>query len=297
MRAAMVVHPASGLGRAGRIASTVADRLRTVVDDLVTVAAETVEDSHRLMHKARDAGLDLLVVVGGDGSAHQGVQFCAGTGVTLAVVPAGTGNDLARTLAGAPEEPLDATDRLVTAIAAGQTRTIDLGRVDGGPWFAGVLCAGFDSAVNERANRMRWPSGPRRYDLAILAEMARLRARPLVVDVDGDRTELDATQIAVGNIPFYGGGIPICPDADPADGLFDVTLVRKASRFDLVKMLPGLRTGNHVHHPMVTTSRATKVRLGEANGWVAYADGERVGPLPVEVTCVPNALKVVGPAT
>lgn len=297
MRAAMVVHPASGLGRAGRIASTVADRLRTVVDDLVTVAADTVEDSHRLMHKARDAGLDLLVVVGGDGSAHQGVQFCADTGVTLAVVPAGTGNDLARTLAGAPEDPLDATDRLVKAIAAGNTTTIDLGRVDGGPWFAGVLCAGFDSAVNERANRMRWPSGPRRYDLAILAEMARLRAQPLVVDVDGERTELDATQIAVGNIPFYGGGIPICPDADPADGLFDVTLVRKASRFDLVKMLPGLRTGNHVHHPMVTTSRATKVRLGEANGWVAYADGERIGPLPVEVTCVPNALKVVGPAT
>jgi len=293
----MVVHPASGLGRAGRIADTVADRLRTVVDDLVTVAANTVEESHRLMHAARDAGLDLLVVVGGDGSAHQGVQFCAGTGVTLAVVPASTGNDLARTLAGAQEEPLDATDRLVKAIAAGQMTTIDLGRVDGGPWFAGVLCAGFDSAVNERANRMRWPSGPRRYDLAILAEMARLRAQPLVVDVDGERTELDATQIAVGNIPFYGGGIPICPDADPADGLFDVTLVRKASRFDLVRMLPGLRTGKHVHHPMVTTSRATKVRLGEANGWVAYADGERIGPLPVEVTCVPNALKVVGPAT
>ncbi|GAB1510663.1 diacylglycerol/lipid kinase family protein [Actinophytocola sp. KF-1] len=297
MRAAMVVHPASGLGRAGRIAGTVADRLRTVVDDLVTVDANTVEDSHRLMHKARDAGLDLLVVVGGDGSAHQGVQFCADTGVTLAVVPAGTGNDLARTLAGAPEDPLDATDRLVKAIAAGETRTIDLGRVEGGPWFAGVLCAGFDSAVNERANRMRWPSGPRRYDLAILGELARLRARTLTVEADGERTELEATQIAVGNIPFYGGGIPICPAADPADGLFDVTLVRRASRFDLVKMLPGLRTGNHVHHEMVTTSRTAKIRIGEANGWVAYADGERIGPLPVEVTCVPNALKVVGPAT
>ncbi len=297
MRAAMVVHPASGLGRAGRIAGTVADRLRTVVDDLVTVEANTVEDSHRLMHKAGDAGLDLLVVVGGDGSAHQGVQFCADTGVTLAVIPAGTGNDLARTLAGTPEEPLDATDRLVKAIAVGETRTIDLGRVDGGPWFAGVLCAGFDSAVNERANRMRWPSGPRRYDLAILAELAKLRAGRLIVEADGERTELDATQIAVGNIPFYGGGIPICPAADPSDGLFDVTLVRRASRFDLVKMLPGLRSGNHVHHPMVTTSRTTKIRIGEANGWVAYADGERIGPLPVEVTCVPNALKVVGPAT
>jgi len=289
----MVVHPASGLGRAGRIADTVAERLRGAVDELVTVAASTVEESRRLMDRAHDVALDLLVVVGGDGSAHQGVQFCADSGVALAVVPAGTGNDLARTL-GAPKDPLAATDALVAAIKAGERTKIDLGRVAGGPWFAGVLCAGFDSAVNERANRMRWPAGPRRYDLAILAELAKLRPGRLCVVEDGTRTELDATQIAVGNIPHYGGGIPICPDADPTDGLFDVTLVGRASRFDLIKMLPGLRTGNHVHHPIVTTSRAREVRLGEANGWIAYADGERIGPLPVEVSCVPEALTVVG---
>lgn len=288
----MVVHPQSGLGRAGRVAGTVAERLRTVVADLVIVEASTVEESHRLMRAAAD--LDLLVVVGGDGSAHQGVQFCADTGTTLAVIPAGTGNDLARTLAGAVQDPLDATDHLVRAIKDGTHTTIDLGRVTDGPWFAGVLCAGFDSAVNERANRMRWPSGPRRYDLAIVAELARLRHGRLTVEDDSGRSELDATQIAVGNIPYYGGGIPVCPSADPADGLFDVTLLRQASRFDLVKMLPGLRTGNHVHHSLVSTSRTKKIRLGEANGWVAYADGERIGPLPVEVTCVPNALKVVG---
>jgi diacylglycerol kinase (ATP) len=156
-----------------------------------------------------------------------------------------------------------------------------------------VLCAGFDSAVNERANRMRWPAGPRRYDLAILAELARLRAGRLTVVADSGRVELDATQIAVGNIPCYGGGIPICPDATPTDGLLDVTLVARASRFDLVRMLPGLRTGNHVNHPAVSTSRTRSIRLGEANGWVAYADGERIGPLPVEITCVPDALTVV----
>jgi diacylglycerol kinase (ATP) len=289
----MVVHPASGLGRAGRIADTVAERLRGAVDDLVTVAASTVEESRRLMDRAHDVSLDLLVVVGGDGSAHQGVQFCADSGVALAVIPAGTGNDLARTL-GAPKDPLAATDALVAAIKAGERTKIDLGRVAGGPWFAGVLCAGFDSAVNERANRMRWPAGPRRYDLAILAELAKLRPGRLCLVEDGARTEVDATQIAVGNIPHYGGGIPICPAADPTDGVFDVTLVGRASRFDLIKMLPGLRTGNHVHHPIVTTSRAREVRLGEANGWVAYADGERIGPLPVEVSCVPEALTVVG---
>jgi diacylglycerol kinase (ATP) len=292
----MVVHPASGLGRAGRIADTVAERLRGAVDDLVTVAASTVEESRRLMDLAHDANLDLLVVVGGDGSAHQGVQFCADTGVTLAVVPAGTGNDLARTL-GAPKDPLAATDALVAAIRSGERTKMDLGRVAGGPWFAGVLCAGFDSAVNERANRMRWPSGPRRYDLAILAELARLRPGPLTVVADGERAEHDATQIAVGNIPHYGGGIPVCPAADPTDGLFDITLVGRASRLDMIKMLPGLRTGNHVHNPIVHTSRAREVRLGEANGWVAYADGERIGPLPVEVSCVPGALTVVGSTT
>jgi diacylglycerol kinase (ATP) len=292
MRAAMVVHPASGLGRAGRIADTVAERLRGAVDDLVTVAASTVEESRRLMDQAHGQVLDLLVVVGGDGSAHQGVQFCAETGVPLAVVPAGTGNDLARTL-GAPKDPLAATDALVAAIKAGEHTKFDLGRVAGGPWFAGVLCAGFDSAVNERANRMRWPSGPRRYDLAIVAELAKLRSGRLTVVEDGGRAELEATQIAIGNIPYYGGGIPICPDADPTDGLFDITLVARASRRDLIKMLPGLRTGNHVHHPLVTCSRAREVRLGEANGWVAYADGERIGPLPVEVSCVPGALTVL----
>jgi diacylglycerol kinase (ATP) len=292
----MVVHPASGLGRAGRIADTVAERLRGAVDDLVTVAASTVEESRRLMDRAHDENLDLLVVVGGDGSAHQGVQFCADTGVTLAVVPAGTGNDLARTL-GAPKDPLAATDELVAAIKAGRRRKLDLGRVAGGPWFAGVLCAGFDSAVNERANRMRWPSGPRRYDLAIVAELARLRTGRLSIAQDGAHAELEATQIAIGNIPYYGGGIPICPAADPADGLFDITLVGRAGRVDMIKMLPGLRTGNHVHNPLVTTSRAREVRIGEANGWVAYADGERIGPLPVEVSCVPGALTVVGSGT
>jgi diacylglycerol kinase (ATP) len=293
MRAALAVHPESGHGRAGRLAGPVADRLRGAVDDLVTVQAHTVDESRRLMETARAAGLDLLVVLGGDGSAHQGVQFCADTGVALAVIPAGTGNDLVRAL-GIPDDPVAATDALVAAIAAGERRSIDLGRVTGGPWFAAVLCAGFDSAVNERANGMRWPAGRRRYDLAILAELAALRARELTVESDEFSRTGPATQVAVGNTAFYGGGIPICPTADPTDGVLDVTLAGCATRRDLLTMLPKLRKGAHIHHPAVTTSRTKRIRLGEANGWIAYADGERIGPLPVEITCVPSALTVVG---
>jgi diacylglycerol kinase (ATP) len=284
-------------GAAGRFTAPVADRLRAAVEHLELVEANTVAQARELMTRARDSGLDVLLVLGGDGSAHQGVQFCAGTEVALGVIPAGTGNDLARAL-GSPMQTLAAADAMATALREGRRRTADLGRVGGaqpGEWFATVLCAGFDSAVNERANRMRWPRGPRRYDLATLAELAALRPYPLVVDTGEERVELEATMVAVGNTRFYGGGIPICPAADPGDGLFDVTVVGRLSRMELVRTMPTVRAGRHAEHPKITTLRARTVRLGERNGWIAYADGERIGPLPVDIECVPGALNLICP--
>ncbi|WP_424186184.1 diacylglycerol/lipid kinase family protein [Actinokineospora sp. G85] len=287
------MHAASGHGLAGRLRPLVEQRLRAVAADLVVVEADTVERSRALMVRAKDAGLDALVVLGGDGSVHQGVQFCAEHAVALAVVPAGTGNDLVRGL-GTPRDPVAAVDAVATALRVGARRRIDLGRVGGGAWFASVLCAGFDSAVNERVNRMRWPHGRRRYDLAIVAELAALRPRTLVVDTDAGAQELTATMVAVGNTGFYGGGIPVCPAADPTDGLLDLTVVGEVSRLDLLRMLPTLRTGAHTGHPAVRTLRARRVSLGGDNAWVAYADGDRIGPLPVVAECVPGALELIG---
>jgi diacylglycerol kinase (ATP) len=278
---------------AAKIATAVADRIRPVVDHLDLVAAHTLEEFRALLIKARDRGLDLLIVLGGDGTAHQGVQLCAGTDLALGVIPAGTGNDLVRAL-GQPMETLAATDALVAALRSGRRRRIDLGRVGEGTWFATVLCAGFDSGVNERANRMRWPRGPRRYDLATLAELAALRPARLEVRAGDQTVELEATMVSVGNTRYYGGGVPICPDADPGDGLLDVTVMGRLSRLGLLRMVPGMRSGAHAEHPAITMLRADRVRLGDENGWIAYADGERIGPLPVEIGCARAALTVVG---
>ena len=141
---------------------------------------------------------------------------------------------------------------------------------------------------------MRWPAGPRRYDLAILAELASLKSAPLTVTTEDEVFELDATLVAIGNTPNYGGGIPVCPEADANDGLFDVTVVEHASRTMLMRMLPTLRTGKHTEHPAVRTFRAREVSLSGGNGWIAYADGERQEALPVSVRTVPGALTVVG---
>jgi diacylglycerol kinase (ATP) len=269
----------------------VADRLRGGVDRLDLLVAGSVAESRALMASSHRDGLDVLVVLGGDGAAHQGVQFCASTGTALALVPSGTGNDLARAL-GVDPDPLRAVDDVVAALASGRRRRIDLGLV-GDTWFGTVLCAGFDAAVNERANRMRWPAGPRRYDLAVLAELAAFRSRPVVVDTGTRRLDVEATLVAVGNTAWYGGGVPVCPDARPDDGVFDVTMVGRASRRELLRMLPSLRTGGHVDHPGVRTLRAVSVELAGSD-WPVYADGESLGHLPVSARCVPGALTVVG---
>jgi diacylglycerol kinase (ATP) len=291
--AALLVSPAAGRGVAARIAGTVAQRLRGSVDRLDTLVADSAAGSAALAKDAVAAGVDVLVVLGGDGLAHTAVQACAGSPTALAVIPAGTGNDLARALA-APADPLAATLLTADALRTGHTRSIDLGRVSGGSWFATVLCAGFDSAVSERVNTLRWPNGPRRYDLAIVTEMARLKPKPLVVETDDTTLRLDATMVSVGNSRFYGGGIPICPDAELDDGLFDVTVVGATHRRDLLRILPRLRTGRHIEHPAVTTMRARSVHLSGLNHWVAYADGERQARLPLTIRCQPAALRVLG---
>jgi diacylglycerol kinase (ATP) len=159
-------------------------------------------------------------------------------------------------------------------------------------WFGAVLAAGFDAIVNERANRMQWPRGPRRYDLAIVLEMARLRPRRYELVLDGADHSFDGVLVAVGNCPSYGGGLRICPDADPADGLLDVVVAAPLGRAGLARLKPRLRRGTHITDPRVTAYRARQVRVG-ASGIIGYADGERIGPLPLDVNCVPGAVRLL----
>ncbi len=297
--AALVANPSAGRGRAARLVEPVRAALHAAGLEVLLLAGRSAGESVALTRAAVADGVAAVVAVGGDGLVHWVVQALAGTGVPLAVVPAGTGNDFATVLGG----PRD-LGSLAAAVAAGRSAELDAGLavVDEAPgrsaaadrWWTGVLCAGFDSAVNERANQMRWPRGPRRYDLAVFAELSALRPRRLVLTVDGKRQEHEMTLVAVGNGPQYGGGMRICPAARMDDGLFDITVVGPLRRAELVRLKPRLRTGRHVEHPSVQVIQARSVRL-ECPDVIAYADGERLAPLPVTLTCVPSALRVVVP--
>jgi diacylglycerol kinase (ATP) len=291
MDVAVLVSPTAGRGRADILSDDVLAAFRTAGLTPRLLPATTGADAERQAAEAVAAGAGAVVAVGGDGTVHAAVQAVAGTSAALAVVPAGTGNDLARAL-GIPADGMAAARAAAEDLAAGASRTVDAGRT-GSRWWATVLCCGFDSAVSDRANRLRWPKGRRRYDVAVLAELARLRPVELTMVLDGAAQTLPVTMVAVGNTPWYGGGLKVCPGADPADGLFDVTVVGAAGRLELMRTKPRLAAGTHVEHPMVTVHRAARVELS-ASGVTTYADGEPVAPLPAVAECVPGALTVVG---
>ncbi len=288
-RLALVVNPTSGNGRGARWLDQVCARLRRDGTGVDVVAGRDGDEAFDRLRDRVAAGVDGVVAVGGDGLVNIALQVVGGTDVPLGVVPAGTGNDIARSLGIVPGDPAAAVD----LVRLGRTRRLDLGRANG-RWFAGVLGSGFDSMVNERANRMTWPNGRARYNLAILAELRTFRPVPYVLELDGVRWETAAMLVAVGNGRSYGGGMLVCPGALMDDGLLDVTVLGPISKPEFLRVFPTVYRGTHVEHRAVTVRRARTVTL-RADDVTAYADGERVSVLPVTCETVPAALRVFAP--
>jgi len=291
-RVTMLTNPASGHGSALHAAERAVAQFHKRGVDVVAIAGTDAEHARRLVEGALERGMDALVVVGGDGIISLALQVLAQTDIPLGIIPAGTGNDHAREFRLPTADPEAAADIVVDGVVD----TVDLGRIkaaDGtDKWFGTVMAAGFDSLVTDRTNRMRWPHGRMRYNVAMVAELSKLRLLPFRLSFDGRPLETELTLAAFGNTRSYGGGMLICPDADPTDGLLDVTMVQSASRTRLIRLFPTVFRGTHVDLDQVRTERARTITL-DAPGINAYADGEYVCPLPVEVSAVPGALKIV----
>jgi diacylglycerol kinase (ATP) len=286
----LLTNPASGRGRGSRTAAIVVPRLREAGFQVHSVEGRDAAEASELARGAVGDGVEALVVVGGDGMVHLAVQAVAGTGVALGIVPAGTGNDAARLLGIPRGDPQLAAD----VVVASHVRTVDLGRA-GGTYFVNVLSTGFDAVVSERALRMRWPQGQLRYAVATFGELRVFRPLPYVLDFDGRSLEREAMLVAVGNGPTFGGGLRITEGAEVDDGLLDVVVINAMSKGELVRTYPKLYRGTHVRHPAYEHHRVRSVTVGSP-GVVAYADGERIGPLPLTARCEPGALRVLAPA-
>jgi len=281
----VLTNPMSGHGNAPHASERAVARFQELGIDVIQIVGRDAAHARELIDDALAAGTDALVVVGGDGVIRLALQALARGDVPLGIVPAGTGNDHAREY------------RLPTA---DPERAVDLGLIKGSDgsstWFGTVAATGFDSLVSDRVNRMSWPHGRMRYNVAMVAELSKLRLLPFRLVLDGQREIVTRlTLAAFGNTRSYGGGMQICPGANHSDGMLDITMVHTASRTKLIRLFPTVFKGTHVNLDDVTVDRARTVTV-ECPGINAYADGDYVCPLPAEISAVPGALKIFVPA-
>ena len=295
-RVTLLTNPMAGHGNAPHAAERAVARFQECGVDVTEIVGRDPTHARELVDEALAHGTDALVVAGGDGVISMALQSLAHSSIPLGIIPAGTGNDHAREYGIQVGDPAAAVD----VIVAGHTETIDLGLIRGADdtttWFGTVAATGFDSLVSDRVNRMRWPHGRMRYNLAIVAELSQLRPLPFRLVLDGEREIVtDLALAAFGNTRSYGGGMLICPGADHSDGMLDITMVSSGSRLKLVRLFPTIFKGTHVELDEVTTARARIIRV-ECPGINAYADGEYACPLPAEISAVPGALTILRPA-
>ncbi len=280
MTLALILNPNSGGGKGLSRGLAAAEILKPSI----THSATSYEDTLVAVDSAAAAGCQVIAACGGDGMMHAVIQGCVKHNLTLLPIPAGTGNDFARGLG------IEVKDPLAIVNNSRVEERIDLGQL-ANRYFGAILSSGFDAVVNERANRIRWPKGPMRYNLAMLQELPKFRPIPFTLRLDGLEFKREAMLVAVANAPSYGGGLFVCPDASMDDGLFDVMILNAVSKPEFLKVFPSVYKGSHVNHRAVEIHRAAHVRI-EANA-IGYADGERMGSLPIEARVAPAALTIL----
>ena len=285
----LLVNPRAGGGRAGPVSKAVVAYLRDLGVETEVLAPTSPEGALEAARQVSAMGAGRLLVVGGDGLIRLAASALAGGTTVLGVVAAGTGNDAARAL-----RLLDGSLEEQVQRALADPVPIDLVVGSGQPVVTSAVC-GFPTTVNERANRMRFPKGASRYTLATLLEVPRMVPAYYRLVLDGEVLEIEAAAIVLANTAYFGGGMRICPEADPTDGLLDVCVIGDLGRLELLRSLQQVRTGSHVDHPKVGMYQAGVVSV-EGVGTVR-ADGEQLGDLPVVLRADPGALLVAGATT
>jgi diacylglycerol kinase (ATP) len=297
MRVGLVINPTAGGNKGAVAGESVRAVLATSSHEVIDLSAESYEAAKQVIKVAiANQAIDALVLVGGDGMAHLGVNVCANTSVPMAIVPAGTGNDSAGVF-GMPINDAAASTKLILENISSPKfiDAIEIEHSGGKTWAIGSASAGFDALVNARANKMKWPAGPMKYYLAMLLELASFKAIKYRSKIDGVAKDFEAMLCVVSNSGVFGGGMLVVPEASITDGKLDLLILNKITRFKLVRIFPRVYKGTHVTDPAVELLEATKVEIA-ADGMPIYSDGEYVGQSPFTAILVPAALMVIAPA-
>lgn len=285
---ALLVNPASAHGRTLRLLPRVEQELDARRIAFRVERTRGLRDGVERALRAAEAG-EVPVVMSGDGLIGAVGGALAGSETPLGMVPAGRGNDLARLL-GVPADPEGA----VAVLAAGHTRRIDVGEANG-KRFLGIASTGFDAEANLLANETKLLRGNLVYAYAGIRTLLGWKPARFTVRAGERRIRFTGYSVSAANGRFYGGGMMIAPDADLADGEFDVVTVGEVGKLRFLGNLPKVFKGTHVEEDEVRVFRAPRLELSASRPFPVYADGEHLTDLPASLRLLPRALSVVVP--
>ena len=281
----LLINRNSGNGRGEKVGRIVKEELAALDIQYIDISANSAKQCQENLKNGLTSSQSYegLFLVGGDGTLNIAIQDLVNTGLGVALIPAGTGNDFARTL----NLNLKDARQLISYYLSNRPALVDVGKI-GERYFVDVLSTGFDSMVNERANAMRRIKGRAKYNLSILLVLSTFKPKNYEFSIDGVSFESKAMLIAVSNGISYGGGMKVTPDAKLDDGLFDILILTPVSRFEFLRVFPKVFSGKHITHPAVKISQGKSVEIN--SDAVAYADGERIGSLPIKASVVERSL-------
>ncbi len=296
-KAVFLVNPASAGGSTGKRWPEIAHRAAALGLTGDALISEKPGQLALLAAQAVRDGAELLVVVGGDGSVNEVVNGVAEQdGFELAVIPRGTGWDFVRTFA----IPRDLDTALAIALN-GVAREIDLGLVSYRTWagaetrayFANVASAGISGAIAQRANEASKALGGKiSYYWATLAVFVRWQTGEMRVSVDDEVRSGRMIDVVVANGRYLGGGMMMCPEAEPDDGQFDALLIGDVTKRDLLLVLPKTYRGTHLPHPRLEPLRGRVITVDADEPLPIELDGEQPGTTPARFEVVPRALRL-----
>jgi YegS/Rv2252/BmrU family lipid kinase len=251
-----------------------------------TVSTQSVQHGRSEALAAAEAG-EITVVMSGDGLIGQVGGALADRGGTMAIIPGGRGNDLARVL-GIPTEPAAAVELLATGVA----REIDVGEVNGAR-FLGIASCGFDSDANRIANESRLVKGNLVYAYAALRALIAWKPARFELALNDERREFTGYSVAAANSKAFGGGMFLAPDAELDDGLLDVITIAEVGKLRFLRGLPKVFKATHVEDENVSVHRAAEVTIDADRPFAVYADGDHLADLPATIRVLPRALRVI----
>ncbi len=284
----LILNPSSGSARKAQAALLAEARRRDIPAEVSTSGADLLQKIDR----AVQAGVERLILGGGDGTMHLALPALSASPTALGIVPLGRGNDLVRHLR-LPLDPMAAFDHAST----GPIREMDLGHVDQVP-FITIAGTGFQSAVAGHAERATLVGGPLVYPWAVLRTLLGFKPPRFYLRVDGTERKETALLVAVANTPVFGGGMRLAPDARDDDGKLDLVLIRQVPKLRFLRLFPRVYRGEHTDHPAFVHIRLDSCEIRANSPLTFYGDGERLGPAkdqPARIGVLPGALRIVAP--